>query len=98
MGQGSSGHAFKTLGGNVYTINTTTSHNIPITGQPDSVTQKLDKEGNVEKERYYDKNGNPTIDVDYTNHGNPKRHPKVPHIHHWDCSDKNKPVRGDSDD
>ena len=35
------------------------------------------------QERYYDENGEAKMDVDYTNHGNPKRHPKVPHRHRW---------------
>lgn len=29
-------------------------------------------------------------DIDYTNHGNPKEHPKVPHTHDWDWN-KQKP-------
>jgi hypothetical protein len=26
------------------------------------------------------------LDVDHTDHGNPKRHPEVPHEHEWDWS------------
>ena len=41
--------------------------------------------GNGKKiqERYYDENGIAKMDIDYTNHGNPKRHPNVPHRHRW---------------
>lgn len=31
----------------------------------------------------YDENGNADLDIDYTNHGNPKQHSKVPHRHDW---------------
>lgn len=41
------------------------------------------KNGKVIQRRYYDKNGNADMDIDYTNHGNPKKHPKVPHRHDW---------------
>ncbi len=34
-------------------------------------------------ERYYGADGLPEKDIDYTDHGNPKTHPKVPHIHPW---------------
>lgn len=98
MGQGVSGYKLKTMGGKSYRINTTTSHSILPTGMPNSVTQKLDKDGNLEKERYYDENGHATIDIDYTDHGNPKLHPKVPHIHKWDWSDPNNPKRSSYDD
>lgn len=37
-------------------------------------------------------------DIDYTDHGNPKEHPKVPHEHTWDWSDPNKPKRSAADD
>lgn len=37
--------------------------------------------GNLNSERYYDDDGKAYLDIDYTNHGNPKTHPKVPHEH-----------------
>lgn len=39
-------------------------------------------------------NGNADFDIDYTDHGNEKEHPKVPHKHKWDWSDPNNPKRG----
>ena len=98
MGQGVSGHNIKTPGAVNYTVNVTKNHNIPVTGKPNSVTQKYDDDGNIEKERYYDENGNALVDIDYTDHGNPKLHPKVPHKHYWDWSDPKNPKRRQSDD
>ena len=68
MGQGSSGYVTKTMGGKSYSVNTTNAHTISVKGLPNSVTQKLDSKGNIEKERYYDSKGNPLVDIDYTNH------------------------------
>ncbi|MDR2832092.1 MAG: hypothetical protein LBV67_00085 [Streptococcaceae bacterium] len=34
-------------------------------------------------ERYFDSNGLAKYDMDFTNHGNPKTHPKIPHRHDW---------------
>lgn len=42
--------------------------------------------------RWFNKNGRATRDVDFTNHGNPKAHPKVPHEHFWDWS-SGSPIR-----
>lgn len=98
MGQGCSGHDIKTVGGTSYTITTTTDHNIPTKGKPTSVIQKYDKNGSLEKERYYDDKGKADIDIDYTDHGNSKLHPKVPHKHKWDWSDPDNPIRSKKDD
>lgn len=32
---------------------------------------------------YRDSSGKSYLDIHYTNHGNPKKHPKVPHRHSW---------------
>jgi hypothetical protein len=32
-------------------------------------------------ERYYNQEGMAYLDIDYTDHGNPKMHPNVPHEH-----------------
>jgi len=56
------------------------SHSIPLLGPPNSVTQNY-KAGHLDSERYYDDNGNAYLDIDYTNHGNSKMHPRVPHQH-----------------
>ncbi|MBC2138011.1 hypothetical protein [Listeria innocua] len=37
----------------------------------------------LKQRRYYDKNGKAQMDIDYTNHGNAKAHPKVPHRHNF---------------
>lgn len=68
---------------------------LPIRGEPNSVTQKQDKEGNVIAERYYDENGYVYLDIDYTDHGNPKNHPVVPHQHRWEKDGKGKQTRKD---
>lgn len=54
---------------------------MPIKSEPNSVTKKYSN-GKLLTERYYDENGNPYLDIDYTNHGNPKTHPNVPHKHY----------------
>lgn len=79
--------------GQNYKLFQTTNHSISITGVPNSVCRKCNKNGNIEMERYYDRKGNPLVDIDYTDHGNPKRHPKVPHIHKWNNSDPGHPRR-----
>lgn len=35
------------------------------------------------QERYYDENRDVYLDIDYTDHNNPKTHPIVPHQHNW---------------
>ena len=50
------------------------------------------------RDRYYDKKGRAKKDIDYTDHGNPKDHPKVPHEHFWDWSDPDNPIRSKTDD
>ena len=47
---------------------------------------------------FYDKNGRAQKDIDYTDHGNPKEHPQVPHEHKWDWSNPNNPKRSKTDD
>ena len=54
-----------------------------MTGIPNLVTI-IKKNGIIESERYYDEQGNPYLDIDYTNHGNSKAHPIVPHEHGWE--------------
>lgn len=55
-------------------------HNVPISAKPNSVHISTYK-GKLHSERYFDGNGKPYLDIDYTNHGNPKIHPVVPHEH-----------------
>ncbi|MFY1068750.1 RHS repeat-associated core domain-containing protein [Enterococcus sp. AD013-P3] len=41
------------------------------------------KNGRTHQKRIYGRNGQPRTDIDYSNHGNAKRHPNVPHKHSW---------------
>ena len=67
--------------GRVDTVTTLSNvHSIPTTGTPNSVTKNY-KDGKLNMERYYDNNGEPYLDIDYSNHGNAKMHPYVPHEH-----------------
>ncbi len=58
---------------------------VPYEGDPNSVTI-IRKNGKIFQERYYDKDGLPYLDIDYTDHGNPKQHPFVPHEHGWEIT------------
>ena len=55
-------------------------HTTDKTGTKNSVTQYF-KDGKLSSERYYDGNGDAYLDIDYSDHGNPKTHPNVPHEH-----------------
>lgn len=59
-----------------------THMSVSLKHRPNSVIKRVEN-GYVVSERYYDENGDVYLDIDYTNHGNPKTHPKVPHIHRW---------------
>ncbi|MBQ9601072.1 MAG: hypothetical protein IJR46_03585, partial [Neisseriaceae bacterium] len=71
--------------GQVDCCNTSTTKP-PKTSDANSVSQYVDDNGNLRRERYYDTNGNAYLDIDYTNHGNATRHPIVPHEHSIDSS------------
>ena len=53
---------------------------IPTRSTPNSVVKKI-VNGEIEEERYYDSKGETYLEIHYTDHGNPKNHPMVPHIH-----------------
>ena len=72
---------------------TSTDRKIPESGTPNSSYDRVDDAGNVITRRYYDETGKATKDVDFTDHGNAKRHPEVPHEHDWDWSDPENPDR-----
>ena len=55
-------------------------HNAPMNYAPNSVFIRC-KGGKYYSERYYDDNGNAYLDIDYSDHGNPKMHPVIPHEH-----------------
>lgn len=56
------------------------AHKVPMTSNPNSVHISY-KDGKTHSERYFDGEGNAYLDIDYSNHGNPKMHPVVPHEH-----------------
>lgn len=49
------------------------------TGKPNSSIDRVDEKGRIITRRWYDGNGRAKKDVDFTDHGNPKTHPEVPH-------------------
>lgn len=55
---------------------------IPKVFKANCVSKKIIN-GYVVTERYYNNKGEAYLDIDYTCHGNPKKHPYVPHIHRW---------------
>src|SRR5699024_10730758 len=61
----------------------------PFLGELNSVYDFF-KDGKLEQRRYYGSTGKPRLDIDYSNHGNPKQHPVVPHAHTWNSYEKNK--------
>lgn len=67
-------------------------HKVPYKGEPFSVFDNY-KNGKLIQRRYYGKTGKPRLDIDMTDHGNPKEHPVVPHYHEWFEIEENKSVR-----
>lgn len=55
---------------------------VPFVSKPNSVFDKIES-GRVVQRRYYGKTGKPRLDIDFTDHGNPKEHKTVPHYHNW---------------
>lgn len=70
----------------------TTGRNLPTSSRPNSSMDLVDENGNIKTRRYFGPDGRAIRDVDFTDHGNPKMHPKVPHEHDWDWT--KKPPRG----
>lgn len=70
---------------------------LPTKSKPNS-KKTLYRNGKKIRDRYYDKNGRAQKDIDYTDHGNPKEHPQVPHEHKWDWSNPNNPKRSKTND
>ncbi|WP_308578764.1 hypothetical protein [uncultured Selenomonas sp.] len=62
-------------------------------GPPNSSKDRIGEKGNILTRRWYDEKGRAYRDVDFTNHGNPRRHPKVPHEHRWYWNESGKPIR-----
>lgn len=63
-----------------YAYQVNNAHSLSREYTANSVIQNF-KDGNLITERYFDNSGKSYLDIDYTNHGNPKMHPNVPHEH-----------------
>ena len=57
-------------------------HTIPFFSEPNSVIDNYNNDILVQR-RFYGRTGKPRLDIDLTNHGNPKKHSVVPHYHEW---------------
>ncbi|MGN0682351.1 MAG: RHS repeat-associated core domain-containing protein [Oscillospiraceae bacterium] len=64
-----------------------------LKGKPNSTIPRYNSKGQKIGERTFDSEGKADYDTDFTDHSNPKRHPKVPHKHKWDWSDPANPKR-----
>ncbi len=56
----------------------------PSMGYKPNSTYTQKKGGKNYQKRWYDSNGKPKKDKDFTNHGNSKKHPVTPHFHDWE--------------
>lgn len=72
-------------------------HSVPSKSEPNSVFDKYEN-GRLIQRRYYGKTGKPRLDIDLTDHGNPKDHPIVPHRHGWKELDTGKIKRDEVHD
>ena len=59
------------------------AHGLPNKGLPGWKYDRFDPEKGMQTRRFFDYEGNPIKDVDYTDHGKPKKHPKDGHVHSW---------------
>ena len=74
-------------------------HTVPFIAQKNSVFDNYDENGILLQRRYYGRTGKPRLDIDMTDHGNPKKHKVVPHYHIWTQKDKSdKWIRDDNHD
>lgn len=68
---------------------------LPVQDSDEFLSSKdLVVDGELIQRRYYDEKGRADLDIDYTDHGNPKQHPKVPHRHDWYWPPSGPPSRG----
>ena len=73
---------YEKLTSSVMLANSIRPYRIP-TGSPNSIEVRYDNNGNRIGLRYYGPDGKATKDIDETDHGNPAKHPIVPHEHEW---------------
>ena len=76
-----------------FVTETHNTHSISPYGVPNSVTRSY-KGGRLTSERYYDSEGQAYLDIDYSNHGNARTHPIVPHEHDITFDDSGNMHRG----
>lgn len=76
-----------------YIKNAIDLHAIPIKDcLPNSVIRVYNN-GELKTERYFNSMGNAYLDIDYTDHGNPKIHSSVPHEHKIHFDKNGNPIR-----
>lgn len=69
------------------TITVTTDNKLPLESTPNSIIRRVrDSDRSIIQDRHYGRDGRAIRDIDYTNHGNPRQHPIVPHQHRFDWS------------
>lgn len=76
-----------------FTFSVKNFNDISLHHLPNSVFKKVINK-RVISERYYNENGDVYLDIDYTDHKNPKTHPVVPHIHRWEKGFSGKFIHG----
>ena len=64
------------------------SGSTPVNGKPNTSVDRTNSKGEVIGKRTYGPDGKAETDIDYTDHGNPQKHPVVPHKHRWDWTKK----------
>lgn len=70
---------------------------VPSKGMPYSVYDKI-QDGKIVQRRYYGRTGKPRLDIDFTDHGNAKMHPIIPHRHGWQEGSEGKIKRAEKHD
>lgn len=61
---------------------------IPKRSTPNSITDHLDSDGKVDSRSFYDENGLKAKESHTTNHGHPKHHDLVPHVHDYQWNEE----------
>ena len=72
-------------------------HSTPFQAEPNSVYDNYKGDVLLQR-RYYGSTGKPRLDIDLTDHGNPKKHPVVPHRHGWEELQDGKAKRSEAHD
>ncbi len=76
----------------INSVDVTNHKQVPSTGKSNSVT-KVYNNGKLIQERYYGENGEVYLDIDYTDHNRPDKHPVVPHQHKWNKDENGNLIR-----